>query len=119
MGKEAKFIVRLLGGERKQLNDLVAQGRVAKTTRQRAMILLRVDQGEAGPGWHDERITTLDAEKNWLAPGLRPYARTAKAIRTPPLRPREACEGPHGPLNQQPYTTRFLVQRLGSTSAVA
>ncbi len=59
MGKEAKFIVRLLVGERKQLNDLVAHGRVAKNTRQRAMILLRVDQGEAGPGWHDERVVEL------------------------------------------------------------
>lgn len=47
MGKDAKFIVRLSAGER--TNDLVARGRVAKNTRQRAMVLLRVDQGEAGP----------------------------------------------------------------------
>jgi hypothetical protein len=36
MGKEAKYVVRLSNEERGQLEDLVARGRVAKATRQRA-----------------------------------------------------------------------------------
>ena len=45
MGKEAKYIVRLSAEERKELEGLVARGRVAKATRQRAMILLWADEG--------------------------------------------------------------------------
>lgn len=59
MGKEAKYIVRLCVEERKELEDLVARGRVAKATRQRAMILLWADEGELGPGSSDEQIADL------------------------------------------------------------
>jgi hypothetical protein len=50
MGKEAKSIVRLSSEERGQLEDLVARGRVAKATRQRALVLLQADLGPDGPG---------------------------------------------------------------------
>jgi transposase len=59
MGKEAKYIVRLSGEERKELEDLVARGRVAKATRQRAMILLWAEAGEGGPAKSDEQIADL------------------------------------------------------------
>jgi len=59
MGKEAKCVVRLSSEERGQLGDLVARGRVAKATRQRAQVLLRADQGEEGPGTVDEAIADL------------------------------------------------------------
>jgi len=59
MGKEAKYVVRLSCAERKQVEHLVAQGRVAKATRQRAQVLLRADAGEAGPGATDEQIAEL------------------------------------------------------------
>ena len=59
MGKEAKYVVRLSGEERGQLEDLVARGRVAKATRQRAQVLLRTDQGQNGPGAVDEAIADL------------------------------------------------------------
>ena len=59
MGKEAKYIVRLSNEERGQLEDLVARGRVAKATRQRAQVLLRADQGQEGPGSVDEAIANL------------------------------------------------------------
>jgi len=59
MGKEAKYIVRLSKEEREQLDDLVARGRVAKATRQRAQVLLQADQGPDGPGKVDEAIADL------------------------------------------------------------
>lgn len=59
MGKEAKYVVRLSNEERGQLENLVARGRVAKATRQRAQVLLRADQGQEGPGAVDEAIADL------------------------------------------------------------
>jgi len=59
MGKDAKYVVRLSAEERKRLGDLVARGRVAKATRERAMILLRADQSEHGPAASDESIAEL------------------------------------------------------------
>jgi Fe2+ or Zn2+ uptake regulation protein len=59
MGKEAKYVVRLSNEERGQLKDLVARGRVAKATPQRAQVLLRADQGQKGPGTVDEAIVDL------------------------------------------------------------
>src|SRR3990170_503743 len=59
MGKEAKYVVRLSAEERKQLEVLVARGRVAKATRQRAQILLRADEDEQGSGASDEQIAAL------------------------------------------------------------
>ena len=59
MGKEAKYVVRLSCEEREQLKTLVAHGRVAKATRQRAQVLLRADEGEAGPKASDEQIADL------------------------------------------------------------
>jgi transposase len=59
MGKEAKYVVRLSDEERGQLEELVARGRVAKATRERAQVLLRADQGPKGPGSTDEAIVEL------------------------------------------------------------
>jgi len=59
MGKEAKYIVRLSAEERQELEDLVARGRVAKATRQRAMVVLWADEGELGPASSDEQISAL------------------------------------------------------------
>lgn len=59
MGKEAKYVVRLSTEERQVVETLVTRGRVAKATRQRAQVLLRADQGDAGPGASDEQIVEL------------------------------------------------------------
>lgn len=59
MGKDAKYVVRLSNEERGQLENIVARGRVAKATRQRAQVLLRADQSEEGPGAVDEAIADL------------------------------------------------------------
>ena len=55
MGKDAKFVVRLDAGERRQLRAMVDEGRGCKEVRKRARALLKVDQSEEGPGWTDER----------------------------------------------------------------
>jgi transposase len=59
MGKEAKYVVRLSNEERGQLENLVARGRVAKATRQRAQVLLRADQGQEGHCAVDAAIADL------------------------------------------------------------
>ena len=50
-----KYIVRLSGQEREQLQELVDAGQVAKETRRRARLLLKVDQAPEGPAWPDDR----------------------------------------------------------------
>lgn len=52
---EKRYIVRLSENERASLNDLINRERVAAKKRRRAQILLKVDAGEHGPGWTDER----------------------------------------------------------------
>lgn len=55
MGKEAKYVVRLSGEERRRLQSLVDEGSGSKETRQRARVLLKADESKRGPGWTDER----------------------------------------------------------------
>lgn len=55
MGKEAKYVIRLKGAERRQLQSMVDEGNGSKETRQRARVLLKADQSPDGPGWIDER----------------------------------------------------------------
>jgi len=55
------YVVRLTDPERHQLEQMLAKGRHAAATAARARILLKADQGEAGPGWKDgEIVRTLD-----------------------------------------------------------
>lgn len=55
MGMEAKFIVKLTIEERQHLQSMIDAGRNSKSVRQRARILLKADESEAGPAWTDER----------------------------------------------------------------
>lgn len=53
---EKKYIVRLSEDERASLIEVVStKDRVAWRKRRRAQILLKVDEGEHGPAWADER----------------------------------------------------------------
>jgi transposase len=53
---EKRYIVRLSEQERADLIGVVnTEERVAKRKRRRAQILLKVDAGEHGPAWTDER----------------------------------------------------------------
>ena len=59
MGRDAKYVVRLPAEERKHLENVVSRSRVAKATRQRALILLRADRDEDGTTASDEQIAAL------------------------------------------------------------
>lgn len=52
-----KYIVRLSLEERKTLTKMITSGRGPARLFTRAHILLKADQGEAGPGWQDARIS--------------------------------------------------------------
>ena len=52
-----KYIVRLSLEERKTLTKMITSGRGPARLFTRAHILLKADQGEAGPGWPDARIS--------------------------------------------------------------
>ncbi len=52
----AKYVVTLTPEEREALHDLTRRGRIAARTLKRAQVLLKADEGEAGPGWTDEQI---------------------------------------------------------------
>ncbi len=56
MQQNAKFVVRLDESKRGRLREMVDQGRGSKTICNRALILLKADQGEHGPGWTDTKI---------------------------------------------------------------
>jgi transposase len=52
-----RFIVRLSGEERDQLEALVAKGKAAARKLTRARILLKADGSDSGPAWSDEEIS--------------------------------------------------------------
>lgn len=53
---EKRYVVRLTEGERALLSTLVdSTERVARKKRMRAQVLLKVDEGEHGPSWTDEK----------------------------------------------------------------
>ena len=53
---EKRYVVELTEEERSRLRGIVdSNGRIARKKRMRAQVLLKVDQGEQGPGWSDEK----------------------------------------------------------------
>jgi transposase len=52
-----RFIVRLSGEEREQLEAIVAKGKAAARKLTRARILPKADCSDAGPSWSDEAIS--------------------------------------------------------------
>jgi transposase len=56
MERNAKFVVRLDESERGRLQEMVDRGKGSKTIRNRALILLKADEGEHGPAWADTKI---------------------------------------------------------------
>jgi transposase len=56
MARNAKFVVRLDETERGLLQEMVDRGKGSKTIRNRALILLKADEGEHGPAWADTKI---------------------------------------------------------------
>ena len=56
MGKEAKWVVRLNGTEREELETVLATPRAAAERVLRARVLLKADEGERGAAWSDAAI---------------------------------------------------------------
>src|SRR5258707_6615941 len=53
-----RYVVKLQGEERKQLEALIGKGKSAAQRLLKARILLKADDAEAGEGWSDSRIIT-------------------------------------------------------------
>jgi hypothetical protein len=56
-----KYIVELTSEERKQLQQLVKRGKVPGYKIRHAQMLLKVDQGNHGPGWPDVQVAEVFA----------------------------------------------------------
>ena len=60
-----RYVVELSREERDQLERLLKQERVAAKKRMRAQVLLKVDEGEHGPGWsHAQAADAFDVHVN-------------------------------------------------------
>ena len=57
MNYNSKYVVRLAGEEREQLEKLVKTGKVAAAKRCRAQVLLKADAGPEGSGPTDEQVS--------------------------------------------------------------
>ena len=61
-------MVTLTPEERETLHALTRRGRIAARTLKRVQVLLKADEGEAGPGWTDEQIrAATDASWSTIA----------------------------------------------------
>ena len=74
MARDAKFVVRLDESERGRLQEMVDRGQGSKTIRNRALILLKADEGESGAAWTDAKIA--DA----FGMGVRTVERTRRLL---------------------------------------
>ncbi|BCH23267.1 transposase [Mesorhizobium sp. L-8-3] len=54
-----RYVVRLSGAEREQLEGLVRKGKTPARQVLKARILLKADVSEGGPGWSDSRIIAV------------------------------------------------------------
>ena len=62
-----KYVVRLSGEEREQLETLIRKGKGPAQRLLKARILLKADVSEAGEGWSDSRIVeALDASPSMV-----------------------------------------------------
>ena len=66
-----RYVVRLTGDERADLQRLVRAGKAAARKILHAHVLLQADEGPDGPGWHDTQISAaLSVHGNTVA-GIR------------------------------------------------
>jgi hypothetical protein len=90
-----KYIVERDADERERLNALVSKGKAPAKTILKARILLKADQGEAGPAWLDARIVealdtnltmVMRVREKLMSEGLDAVL-TRKKRETPPVEP--------------------------------
>lgn len=62
-----KHVLCLLADERSELEAVTRNGRRSAEKIRRAQVLLKADEGEHGPGWTDEQISTaLDVSRRMV-----------------------------------------------------
>ena len=123
-----QYTVCLSDEERAQLHTLVGSGMAAARTLTHARILLKANQGEAGPGWTDGAIAAaLDVDATTVARVRKTYVTSdlqAALHRKAPDREYQrkldgaqeaqliaiACSTP--PQGHQRWTLRLLAERL-------
>src|SRR5262245_61990750 len=103
MERNAKYVVRLDELERGRLQEMVNQGKGSKTIRNRALILLKADQGDHGPGWPDAKIAEA------FEVGVRTVERTRRLLVT---------EGFEAVLARKPSPNRQYRKLDGAQEAV-
>ena len=87
-----KFIVELDAAERERLNTLISKGKAPAKTILKALILLKADIAESGPGWLDAQIvealetnpTMVSRVRETLVTGGLDAVLTRKKRETPP-----------------------------------
>lgn len=123
------YVVKLTPEERAELEEVVKKGKAAGWKIQRAQALLKCDQGEAGPGWIDQRIAeafecTRQSVENWRKQAVEkgPLSLLQRKARlTPPTEPKLdgeqqaflvklACSQP--PEGRARWTMQLLADRL-------
>ena len=121
-------VVRLSGPDRARLSALIAAGTAPARTLTHARILLKADQGAAGPAWTDARIaealetsvaTVERVRRRWATGGLddalrrrpprREYRRKLDGVGEAHLLAL-ACSDP--PTGQQRWSLRLLAAKL-------
>lgn len=102
MERKAKFVVRLDESERGRLQEMVDRGKGSKTIRNRALILLKADEGEHGPRWPDAKIAEA------FDVGVRTVERTRRLL---------VVEGFEGVLARKPSPNRQYRKLDGAQEA--
>jgi len=88
-----RYVVELSLAERERLQELLKlrRGRVSRQRLARARVLLKVDQGEHGPGWPDRKVSeALDVGTTMIANTRRRFVETGleqTLVRKPQCRP--------------------------------
>jgi transposase len=135
MDRKAKYVVRLDELERGRLREMVDRGRGSKTIRNRALLLLKADEGEPGPGWphakiaeaFDVGVPTVERTRRLL---VTEGCEAVRARKPAPNRPdrkwdgaqeaelvRRACSKP--PAGRARWTWQLLADRLVERQVVA
>lgn len=127
-------IVKLPEPERAQLHTLIGQGVAPARTLAHARILLKANQGEAGPGWTDAAIATaLEVHPTTVARVRQEYVQAgleaALLRKTPDREYRRRLDGEQEaqlvaltcgapPEGRQRWTLRLLADRLVALEVV-
>ncbi len=95
------YVVWLCEEERATLLGLIRVGKAAARKLMRARILLKVDQGEGGPGWTDEQTaealevglcTIANVRQRFVQGGLEAAIQRKKQVRPSKLRKLDAAK---------------------------